>query len=242
MKEIAENKPWYDGLTDKQRRFVEEYVVDCNATQAAIRAGYSKATAQEQGSRMLSNVIILAAKERLLEQMSMSALDALKQTTDIAKTRLNDYMRIVPVLKTPMVRKSLQQLIDELDAEMEFEDEFAKIAGLVKKDLEEHEAEQARRRIKGIRYALELERNPNAYRDVPGESYWTEEAVPDLVALARAKELGRIKKLTQKDGGTTIEMYPADTALKTVMEYHGKIKPGDNSTNINIFQLPDNGR
>ncbi len=31
-------------LTDKQRRFIEEYLVDLSATQAAIRAGYSKAT------------------------------------------------------------------------------------------------------------------------------------------------------------------------------------------------------
>ncbi len=41
-------------LTPKQRRFVEEYLVDLNATQAAIRARYSERTAQEQGSRLLS--------------------------------------------------------------------------------------------------------------------------------------------------------------------------------------------
>lgn len=46
------------GLTPKQSRFVEEYLVDLNATQAAIRAGYSEKTAQEQSSRLLSNVII----------------------------------------------------------------------------------------------------------------------------------------------------------------------------------------
>ena len=43
-------------LTPKQRRFVEEYLVDLNATQAAIRAGYSKKTAEVQGCRLLSNV------------------------------------------------------------------------------------------------------------------------------------------------------------------------------------------
>jgi len=37
-------------LTPKQKRFVEEYLIDLNATQAAIRAGYSEKTAQEQGS------------------------------------------------------------------------------------------------------------------------------------------------------------------------------------------------
>jgi phage terminase small subunit len=43
-------------LTDKQRRFVEEYLVDLNATQAAIRAGYSEKTAYSQGQRLLKNV------------------------------------------------------------------------------------------------------------------------------------------------------------------------------------------
>ena len=43
-------------LTEKQQRFVEEYLIDLNATQAAIRAGYSAKTADQQGSRMLANV------------------------------------------------------------------------------------------------------------------------------------------------------------------------------------------
>lgn len=43
-------------LTDKQQRFVDEYLIDLNATQAAIRAGYSAKTADQQGSRMLANV------------------------------------------------------------------------------------------------------------------------------------------------------------------------------------------
>ena len=38
-----------NGLTDKQRRFCDEYLCDMNATQAAIRAGYSKRTAYRTG-------------------------------------------------------------------------------------------------------------------------------------------------------------------------------------------------
>lgn len=45
-------------LTDKQLRFAEEYLIDLNATQAAIRAGYSKKTANEQGARLLAKVSI----------------------------------------------------------------------------------------------------------------------------------------------------------------------------------------
>lgn len=48
-------------LTAKQERFVAEYLIDLNATQSAIRAGYSEKTAEQQGSRLLSNVKIAAA-------------------------------------------------------------------------------------------------------------------------------------------------------------------------------------
>ena len=48
-------------LTPKQARFVEEYLIDANATQAAIRAGYSKRTAKVIASQNLSKVNVAAA-------------------------------------------------------------------------------------------------------------------------------------------------------------------------------------
>lgn len=48
-------------LTEKQQRFVEEYLIDLNATQSGIRAGYSAKTADQQGSRMLANVKVQQA-------------------------------------------------------------------------------------------------------------------------------------------------------------------------------------
>lgn len=48
-------------LTPRQQRFVAEYLIDLNATQAAIRAGYSAKTANQQGSRLLAHVGIAAA-------------------------------------------------------------------------------------------------------------------------------------------------------------------------------------
>ncbi len=44
-----------DGLTAKQKRFVDEYLIDCNATQAAIRAGYSPKTANIQAAKLMRN-------------------------------------------------------------------------------------------------------------------------------------------------------------------------------------------
>lgn len=43
------------GLSQKQERFVDEYLIDLNATQAAIRAGYSKNNADKVGSRLVGN-------------------------------------------------------------------------------------------------------------------------------------------------------------------------------------------
>lgn len=54
-------------LTDKQKRFCEEYLIDLNATQAAIRAGYKEKTAYAQGQRLLKKV---EAQEYLQELMN----------------------------------------------------------------------------------------------------------------------------------------------------------------------------
>lgn len=48
-------------LNPKQRAFIREYAITKNATQAAVKAGYSEATAKQQGSRLLTNVDIQAA-------------------------------------------------------------------------------------------------------------------------------------------------------------------------------------
>lgn len=43
-------------LTDKQKRFCDEYLIDLNATQAALRAGYSKKTAKQIGQQNLTKL------------------------------------------------------------------------------------------------------------------------------------------------------------------------------------------
>jgi len=48
-------------ITPKQRRFVDEFQIDSNATQAAVRAGYSAKTAKSQGQRLLTNADVAAA-------------------------------------------------------------------------------------------------------------------------------------------------------------------------------------
>ncbi len=64
-------------LTSKQQRFAAEYLVDLNATQAALRAGYSAKTAYSQGQRLLKNVevakVVSAGAANTSEKLDLSA-------------------------------------------------------------------------------------------------------------------------------------------------------------------------
>jgi phage terminase small subunit len=75
-------------ITPKQERFVEQYLIDLNATQAAIRAGYSRKTAKQQASRLLTNVDLAAAiaagKERLAAKAELTAKRVLEELRRIA--------------------------------------------------------------------------------------------------------------------------------------------------------------
>lgn len=64
-------------LNDKQARFVDEYLVDLNATQAAIRAGYSARTAYAQGQRLLKHVEVQkAVAEQKADRSVKTGIDA----------------------------------------------------------------------------------------------------------------------------------------------------------------------
>lgn len=67
-------------MTPKQRRFCEEYLIDLNATQAAIRAGYSRKTARVAGYENLTKPYIAAAIE--------SAMKARQHRTHITQDRV----------------------------------------------------------------------------------------------------------------------------------------------------------
>ena len=77
---------------DSQRRFVAEFLVDCNATQAAIRAGYSAVTAASQASRLLRDVKIQKAlnvvRDRLAERIEQSIEGVLQELIEnVAEAR-----------------------------------------------------------------------------------------------------------------------------------------------------------
>lgn len=131
-------------LTDKKELFAREYLKDLNGTQAAIRAGYSVKTAQEQASRLLSNVMVQSRISELKaernEEVGIDAAYVLRRLVEIdqmdAADILDDEGNMLPVSSWPKVwRTSLSGMdINRLkmsgksdDDDSEFETTIQKI-------------------------------------------------------------------------------------------------------------------
>jgi phage terminase small subunit len=128
-------------LAAKQQRFVEEYLIDLNATQAAIRAGYSKKTADVQGPRLLGNVGVAAAiSEAQAKRAERTKIDAdwvlqrlaIEADADLADLYA-DNGTLKPVSEWPMVWR--KGLVAGIETQQEFEevDGQKKPAGMVHK-------------------------------------------------------------------------------------------------------------
>lgn len=87
-------------LTPKQQRFVAEYLIDMNATQAAIRAGYSPDTAKSIGHENLTKpdvaLAIAQAQEEIANKLKCSADDIAREMYKLGFSNMADYMRVGP--------------------------------------------------------------------------------------------------------------------------------------------------
>lgn len=104
-------------LTAKQQRFCDEYLIDLNATQAAIRAGYSKKTANEQGARLLVNVsiqkkIFELQKERE-KRTEITQDSVLRELALIAFAKASDYAKVVEKDAMVEVDGNMVPVLDE---------------------------------------------------------------------------------------------------------------------------------
>ncbi|MDU1573258.1 MAG: terminase small subunit [Pantoea sp.] len=83
-------------LTDKQEMFCREYLIDLNATQAAIRAGYSEKTSNEQGARLLANVSV----QNRISELKAQRNDRIDVDADYVLKRLFeiDQMDVLDIL------------------------------------------------------------------------------------------------------------------------------------------------
>lgn len=101
-------------LTPKQARFVEEYLIDLNATQAATRAGYSAKTANEQGARLLANVSVRSALGGAMKKRGeKTEITAARVIQEIARLAFFDPRKLLNGDGTPV---ALQDLDDDTAA------------------------------------------------------------------------------------------------------------------------------
>lgn len=116
-------------LTDKQERFCLEYLKDLNATQSAIRAGYSEKTANEQGARLMADSNILKRLSELKEErnkkLEADADYILKRLIEIDRLDISDILddsgNIKPVSEWSDVWK---RSIQALDIQVKTEDDI----------------------------------------------------------------------------------------------------------------------
>ena len=124
-------------MTPKQERFVQEYMIDLNATQAAIRAGYSAHSAKQQGSRLLTNgdvqVAIQAAQAEFRERLEVSKESVTAQLNtayDMAEANGQTAVMVQATMgiakvhgllvdKTEEIKPTENMTPDELEAESE---------------------------------------------------------------------------------------------------------------------------
>ena len=87
-----------DKITPKQQRFVSEYLIDLNATQAAIRAGYSPRTAKQMGTENLAKPVLAAAIQKAMadrgKRTEIEADDVIRELAKIGFANMMDYTRV----------------------------------------------------------------------------------------------------------------------------------------------------
>lgn len=83
-------------MTKKQKRFIEEYLIDLNATQAAIRAGYSPSTAKAIGSENLTKPDIKAQIDKAMAERSRrTGVNADRVLMELAKIAFVNAIEVI---------------------------------------------------------------------------------------------------------------------------------------------------
>lgn len=126
-----------NGLKEKQKRFCEEYVIDLNASQAAIRAGYSEKTSRSQGQRMLTNVDIQNYIQELQKEISkrndITVDECINILANIARVDIAEFYNVDSGLKdVHAIPKEHRQAIASLETYEVTTPEGEKIADIKK--------------------------------------------------------------------------------------------------------------
>lgn len=88
-------------MNTKQEMFVNEYLIDYNATQAAIRAGYSERTARSIGQQLLTKLDIKNAIKEQREKIQNDNIATAKDVEEFLSLAMNDEIEEEQVLMSP---------------------------------------------------------------------------------------------------------------------------------------------
>lgn len=119
-------------LTAKQQRFVIEYLVDLNATQAAIRAGYAAKGAKDQAYQLMQRPEIASAIAQALEERNQrTKVDAdyvLHRLTEIDQMDLaaihGDDGKLLPIRQWPLIWRQMVKEVDMKTGKVKFHDKL----------------------------------------------------------------------------------------------------------------------
>lgn len=115
-------------MNHKRKIFISQYLLSGNATESAIKAGYSKKTAYSQGQRMLKNVEVMeeikGSQERIQKEAEISLSEIVREVKDLAFNGNSESLRL----------KALDMLMKHLGG---YTDNLKILSSLEESDLEE---------------------------------------------------------------------------------------------------------
>lgn len=244
-------------LTNLQRRFAECYARRWKGAPAAREAGYAEGSAKQTAKALLEDPRILTAIQEEAAKLGMSVDEATVRMSEWGRVSIDDVMVKTEEEFNTWVQKPLQELIDALQKEIEFDSEYAKrSADLLKLAGEQRTAYLAskqekidRKRLQVLEYTMRLERDATATEQVAGPKGTREVVKVDLVKVYDLKAGHMIKKVKPTRHGTEVELHDAKDATTTMLKVLGAFAPVkvDHTTNghdmpgSNIM-MPDNGR
>ncbi len=109
-----------NGLTPKQQRFMQEYFIDCNATQAAIRAGYSPRTAYSIGQENLKKPDVRDAINKALDaRADRCEISAERVLKELARVAFTDLRQVAKWTRKGLEAKPSDELEDDAAAALQ---------------------------------------------------------------------------------------------------------------------------
>ena len=207
------------GLSPKQQIWLEAYTQTWNATEAARVAKY--AFPNVEGPKNLVNPSLAALIAAKIAEI-MPAGEVITILAEQARGSLDDVISFHTKYEPTTVKKPLREIIEDLGATIKFEEVVVERMKLTDTDMMDHQKQMASMRKRIIRMEVQLERDPDAVGDAPGEPIAVQIPYIDLEKLKRLGKMHLVRSYNAKDG--KVEFYDAHAAAVDLGKHHGLFK------------------